>query len=155
MAQAKKINMKKLLLVSCVLLLTSCAKTEEKAPLPPTVWIGQQEFLVEIADTPQERAIGLMGRDNLEVGKGMLFGFETQDKHGFWMKNTLIPLDIVWISDDMEVVAVRRNAPPCSPEQSAKDRCVMYQPQSPARYALEVKGKSFAGSIGDQVRFSW
>src|SRR4030042_2848822 len=57
-------------------------------------------FSVELAVTPEEREEGLMFRKNLDSDKGMLFIFEKEGKYGFWMKKTLIPLDIIWIDDN-------------------------------------------------------
>ncbi len=68
---------------------------------------------VEIADDVMERTQGLMFRENLEDDKGMLFVFESESRHSFWMKNTKIPLDIIWINDGGEIVYISQSTPPC------------------------------------------
>jgi uncharacterized membrane protein (UPF0127 family) len=87
---------------------------------------------VELADTPEERAKGLMHREVLEENRGMLFIFEREDKHSFWMKNTLIPLDMIFISEDLKIVDIIE-AMPCE-----KDPCESHTPKEKALYVLEV-----------------
>lgn len=87
---------------------------------------------VEVARKPEERERGLMFRKHLEPRRGMLFVFEKQDIQTFWMKNTYIPLDMVFIDDSMQVVGVVENAEPLTTTQRKVDR--------PARYVLELKG---------------
>ncbi|WP_347313300.1 DUF192 domain-containing protein [Defluviimonas sp. SAOS-178_SWC] len=73
---------------------------------------GQARFAVEIADDPGERANGLMFRKRLPASAGMLFIYEHPQPVSFWMKNTLIPLDMVFIGPDGRVNAVHANAVP-------------------------------------------
>ena len=73
--------------------------------------INETEFFVEIADTPEERAKGLSGRQSLPEDQGMLFLFNEADFYSFWMKDTLIPLDFIWIKDG-EVVEATQNVEP-------------------------------------------
>lgn len=72
------------------------------------------EFRVEIADTPEERARGLMFREALPENRGMLFVYGTARTVTMWMKNTYIPLDMVFIGDDGIIAHIRQNAPPRS-----------------------------------------
>lgn len=88
---------------------------------------------VEIAETPQERSKGLMYRNSLDEDKGMLFIFPVESVHQFWMKNTYIPLDIIWINSKMNVVHVESDVPPC--EELV---CPRYGPAKSAKYVLEV-----------------
>ncbi len=67
---------------------------------------------VEIARTPAERSRGLMFRISLPENQGMLFLFERPDQLSFWMRNTLIPLDMIFIQDSMQVLGVVENAEP-------------------------------------------
>lgn len=90
-------------------------------------------YSVEMADTAEERAIGLMNRDILPNDHGMLFIFEQLGEYSFWMKNTLIPLDIIWISESFEIVEIEQDVPPCVTVQ-----CESYGGSVPARYVLEV-----------------
>tara|TARA_Y100000310_G_scaffold210577_1_gene211212 strand:- start:4209 stop:4640 length:432 start_codon:yes stop_codon:yes gene_type:complete len=89
---------------------------------------------VEIADNAQERAQGLMFRDFLDDKNGMWFVFDDEDFHSFWMKNTLIPLDIIFISESFEIVDIIY-AEPCK-----TDECESYKPRNAAKYVLEVNG---------------
>lgn len=73
---------------------------------------GGVRFAVEIADDDAERARGLMFRESLPIGAGMLFVYEKPQKVAFWMKNTLIPLDMIFIGADGRVKGVHANAVP-------------------------------------------
>ncbi len=88
----------------------------------------------EVADTETERKTGLMFREYLGENGGMLFIFPEQAVQNFWMKNTLIPLDIIFISDELAVVKVQ-HAVPCT-----NDPCALYSSEKPAKYVLEVNG---------------
>jgi len=103
---------------------------------------------VELARTPEELERGLMFRERLGPGAGMLFVFRESSDHAFWMKNTLIPLDMVFIDEAGAVVGVVERAEPLSLVPRAVGR--------PSRYVLEVAG-GFAAAhairAGDQVRF--
>lgn len=88
-------------------------------------------FTVEIADTPTEREKGLMNRESMAENHGMLFIFLASDFYNFWMKNTLIPLDIIWLDDQMNVVRIL-TAQPCE-----TDFCEIYKPGALAKYVVE------------------
>ena len=77
---------------------------------------GSARFTVEVADTPDSRAVGLMHRRSLAPQKGMLFIFESPGQVGFWMKDTLIPLDMLFFDDAGVLASLRRNTVPLSPE---------------------------------------
>ncbi len=91
---------------------------------------GLRTFMVEIADSPREREYGLMCRKAMAPDRGMLFLFPRAEPQAFWMRNTLIPLDIIYIGADGRVVSISRNARPLdeSPLPSA----------GPAQYVLEL-----------------
>jgi uncharacterized protein len=129
-----------------VLLWTSVAHSQSILKIP--LYIHQKEIWVEIAKTPQERNHGLMGRKHLDKDEGMLFIFETEDYHGFWMKDTLIPLSIAFIDKDGRIVWITDMKP---------QTLDSHVPPGPVLYALEMnKGWfSFHGvKTGDVVRFS-
>lgn len=90
-------------------------------------------FDVEIADSSFEHSIGLMNRESLDVDKGMIFVFKEHSAHSFWMKNTLIPLDIIWLDEDKSILYIHSNAQPCGEES-----CQSFGPSEPSRYVLEV-----------------
>lgn len=75
---------------------------------------GRTRFFVEIADDEPERQLGLMYRKVMAPDRGMLFDFHTPREVAFWMKNTLIPLDIVYIQADGTVLSIARNTTPLS-----------------------------------------
>lgn len=97
---------------------------------------------VEIAANNELRAQGLMFRDRLDAGKGMLFLFPAEEVLSFWMKNCRIPLDMIFIDSSRRIVGIVENAPPCR-----FDPCPSYGPGAPARYVLEVAGGQ-AGAHG-------
>ena len=95
---------------------------------------GECDFLLEVANSPEERAIGLMGRESLGHDVGMLFVFEEERVLGFWMKNTLIPLDIIFIDSDETVVDVQT----MRPEHETAPDLPIHTSAAPALYAIEV-----------------
>ena len=111
-----------------LLLLSGCANGA------PWVKIGGERYAVEIADDDAERARGLMFRDVLAEGHGMLFIHVSEEPQSYWMKNTRIPLDILYFDDSRRLVAQQRDVPPCS----LGDACPPYPSDAPARYVLEL-----------------
>ncbi len=90
---------------------------------------------VELATTPKEMTIGLMNRTSLPEDMGMLFIFNEKGIHKFWMKNTLIPLDMIWLDESGKIIYIEKNAPPCN-----VPACPVFGPESDSKYALEVNG---------------
>lgn len=110
-------------------------------------------FAVEIAETNLERSHGLMFREKLDLDKGMLFVFEEEGEHSFWMKNTLIPLDIIWINKAKEVVFISGNSQPCQEEYA----CPSINPGKNAKYVLEINAgvaEKIGLKVGDKICFS-
>ena len=90
-----------------------------------------------------------MFREKLDADKGMLFIYEKEGKYPFWMKNTLIPLDIIWIDKNKEVVFISANAQPCK-----EDYCPSILPPENAKYVLEINGgvsEKIGLAIGEAV----
>ncbi|MBF0533078.1 MAG: DUF192 domain-containing protein [Candidatus Omnitrophica bacterium] len=83
------------------------------------VCLRGQCFAVEIADTPAKWIRGLQERQNMPLDQGMLFVFPKSEPHIFWMKDTLIPLDMIWMDDSRRVIYIEKNAPPCLAEPCA------------------------------------
>jgi len=107
---------------------------------------GNLTFTAKVADTAAERAKGLMGRTSLAQNEGMLFVFDNETILKFWMKDTLLPLDIIFISADMTVADVQ-TMEPCT-----ADPCPLYASRAPAQFALEVNaGAAKKVSAGDGI----
>ena len=124
----------KYFLVILLISLIGCTKNFEKNAKDIYIDNGKSliKINVEIADDEQEQTKGLMFRGNLNENGGMLFVFENEGHQAFWMKNTLIPLDIIFIGKDLEIVDIK-NAVPCKEEN-----CALYKSSKPAKYVLEV-----------------
>ncbi len=99
----------------------------------------------ELAVNEEDRARGLMFRQTLNTDEGMLFVFQKDEYNSFWMKNTLIPLDMVWLDSSRRVIFIAENVPPCKAEP-----CPSYGPDLPSRYVLELKAGK-AREIGLKV----
>jgi uncharacterized protein len=97
----------------------------------------------EVADTPLKRSVGLMYRDHLKKDHGMLFFFGQPQAWNFWMKNTKIALDLIWIDGKKRVTHIERNVPICT---KSDDTCPQYRPNSDdAVYVLEIAGGTVDG----------
>ena len=130
--------------------LSGCAISNNENPARfSEVKIGEQSFEVEVVDDDESRQKGLMFREKLEQDKGMFFIFDYEGKHSFWMKNTLIPLDIIWISEDKKIVDVQ-TMQPCITE-----KCESHRPEIDSKYVLEVGAGIFRGKTGDLVEISF
>jgi uncharacterized membrane protein (UPF0127 family) len=102
-------------------------------------------FSVEMATDEPARERGLMFRTKLAADHGMLFVFPQQYPQSFWMKNTLIPLDILYFDQDRKLVSMQLNVPPCK-----ADPCATYPSDKPALYVLELAAGT-AVKIGTRV----
>lgn len=130
-----------------LLVLVACGGANDDSELYP-LSVGDHTFYVEIAETPDERARGLMHRDSLPDDHGMLFVFDKDQQLSFWMKDTSIPLSIAYIARDGTIREIY-DMEPFSLEPVRSTRSV--------RYALEVNRGAFeeAGiDIGDRVDIS-
>lgn len=107
---------------------------------------GSHAIEVEVAATPKDREIGLMNRESLADDTGMLFDFRESRPVSMWMKNTLIPLDMLFIDKTGTIVRIARNAKPHSLETIPSGK--------PVRYVLEINGGAAAGygaKAGDRL----
>ena len=129
--------MRKICVVILLIFLISCARIPGKNLSVIFIDNGKNPIKInaEIADDNEERTRGLMFRKILDENSGMLFVFDDEDFQTFWMKNTLIPLDIIFIDKNFRIVDIK-NAAPCE-----KDPCSMYQSSMPAKYVLEVNSR--------------
>jgi len=113
------------------------------------VCFEKNRFSVEIAKTQNDISRGLMFRNYLEKNTGMLFIFEKESVYPFWMKNTLIPLDMIWIDGENKIVFIKNNAQPCK-----ELNCGHINPQVRAKYVLEINAgtaKNLGLKIGDKA----
>jgi uncharacterized membrane protein (UPF0127 family) len=111
----------------------------------------QHCFDTRVADNVFQRAKGLMGETNLPRDEGMLFIFPFEGKPGFWMKNTKIPLDILFINDEDIIVYSVKNAQPCTTED-----CPVYKTTRYASKVLEINGglsNELGIRVGDHVMY--
>ena len=138
----------RLLMLALAVLPSGCASATDH-----WVEIGGTRIPVEIADDDAERARGLMFRDELAAGTGMLFLHDREEPQAYWMKNTRIPLDILYFDNARKLVAQQRDVPPCS----AGNQCPPYPSNAPARYVLELNAGEAANlklENGAELTFS-
>ncbi len=103
---------------------------------------------IELALDDSERTQGLMYRKSMDDGKGMLFIFDREEMQSFWMKNTIIPLDIMYVNSDFKIVKIFKNTVPFSEISLPSDR--------PAIYVVEVAGgfsDRYKIKEGDKIKF--
>ena len=104
---------------------------------------------VEVPDDREEFARGLMFRNHLPWNAGMLFAFNEEEPRRFWMKNTLIPLDMIFVDSSSKIIDIKENVPPCEQEE-----CPSYPSREPAQYVLEVNAgfvQEKGVKIGDRL----
>ena len=129
-------------------------------PEPPFVKEGTLSFIngntgktlkgidIEVADNPSERAQGMMFRKSMKDSEGMLFVMERNEQQGFWMKNTYIPLDIIFIGGDSTIVNIHKNAVP--------HNLTSLPSKGSAKYVVEVNGgwtSKMGIAAGDKIAF--
>lgn len=112
------------------------------AAADPAVTLHGKRFSTEFAVTDEQRELGLMNRKAMDADHSMLFVFADDEPRAFWMKNTLIPLDILYFDKDRKLVSMQLNAQPCK-----ADPCGIYPSDGNARYVLELNAGT-AGRLG-------
>lgn len=115
-------------------------------PYPEMVFVGEKAYTLQIADTDEQRALGLGERDSLCDTCAMLFVFTVSGRHAFWMEGMRFPLDIAWVARDGEVIHIEHRI--------AQESRSVYRPEVPVPYVLEFN----AGALdtvrkGERVRF--
>lgn len=113
------------------------AETRQEDRLIAIKMPGGELIHAELAATTQERSRGLMFRESLPKNRGMLFTFSDVQPWTFWMKNTKIPLDIIWMDGKKKIVHIERNVPICT---RTDDSCPQYRPNDDAMFVLELAG---------------
>ncbi len=134
-------------IMSLLAILFSSACIQSNLPTT-TVKINSTIVTAEIADDDRERTIGLMNRTSLAENAGMIFIFDDEKHRSFWMKNTLIPLDMIFISANGAIVDIT-TMQPCK-----SFFCESYRSKLPAKYVLEVNAGFAEGhgvKVGDRV----
>ena len=116
-----------------------------------TLYIGSEKFVVEVADTAAKQQRGLMFRDHIPDDFGMLFVHAGEAYRSFWMKNCLVPLDIIYLDKHKQIINMYIDVPPCKGEP-----CKSYASARPARYVLELRAnrsKELNLKPGDTIFF--
>lgn len=104
--------------------------------------IGGKEYTVTVAETEEEKEIGLQNKESLPEDEGMLFIYDEPEDIGFWMEDTYIPLDIIFINEDFEVISIAKGQPESKDIHEEKD----------VSYVLELNIDSGV-SVGDELEF--
>lgn len=154
------INIKTNLSIFLLLLLSGCtsitstagniAKASEEIkqgqmlPITATAEIGEATIQLEVAQTPEQQATGLMFRESLPDNRGMLFPFEFERTARFWMKNVPVSLDMIFLNGD-RIVGIANNVPPCE-----SNPCPVYGPEALVDKVIELRGGR-AAELGIEV----
>jgi len=126
-----------------------CPQTTGK----PWAEVGGRRFSVEVADTEDLRERGLMFRREMAPDQGMLFIHDDAGPIAYWMKNTYIPLDILYFDERKKLVSAQLNVPPCGEQE----QCPIYPSAGPAKYVLEINAglaEQLKLKPGDQLESS-
>lgn len=121
-------------------------------PVSPVMLPNGDAILAELATTSADRAQGLMERGHLHPDRGMLFFFPSPGVYGFWMAQTIIPLDIIWLDADRRIISISAEAQPCP----SGDSCPIYSPSAVAQFVLELAAGEAARrnlQLGDQLNW--
>jgi len=139
-----------LAIVTASVVLAACA-TQAAGP---AVELKGHRFDVELATDPASQQRGLIFRDEMAADHGMLFVFGEMAPRAFWMKNTHIPLDILFFDRDYKLVSASLRTPPC---RSVGDDCPVYPSTGPAQYVLELNAgvaEKLGAKPGDKLTVS-
>jgi hypothetical protein len=142
-----------LIIMGFATVLTVWGLTRAKEKMTIMIWASEKVHYIEaeVARSFREQTNGLMGRESLEEKEGMIFVYQSDLKPSFWMKNMLIPIDMVFIGNDRLIKHIEKNVPPC---QMPDNQCVRYRPHVPIRYVLELQGgftEKNQVEVGDRV----
>jgi uncharacterized membrane protein (UPF0127 family) len=116
---------------------------------PPQACLGKKCYDVFLAKTDAQRKQGLMFCEKMKDGQGVLFIFEKEGLYQFWMKNTLIPLDMAWLDNSGKIVFIARDSQPCK-----KEPCELINPNENATYVIEINAGEIEKTgmrIGDKI----
>ncbi len=138
--------MKRLILLFVIIQFFNVLFSESKFSV---IFINNNKFIVELALTDKEHERGLMYRESIPENYGMLFVFKDNDIRYFWMKNTLINLDIIYIDSNGIIQKIYHNVKPCK-----KEPCELYSSEIEVKFVLELNGntcKQKKIKIGDKI----
>ncbi len=135
-----------IIFILCLALLNvSCREDQAKTKL----CFKSKCIFAEVVDEPSDMMRGLQLRAVLGRNRGMLFVFPKDQIARFWMKNTYISLDMLWVDKDLKILHIEPSVPPCS-----KEPCQTYQSEQLARYVLEVNAgfcKEYGIEVGEKI----
>jgi uncharacterized membrane protein (UPF0127 family) len=135
----------KVLILCFLAVVSGCAESATR-----WVCINGTCIQADVAQTPSKRAQGLMFRKGIGEREGMLFIFDEEGQHPFWMKNMNFPLDILWVNGKKEIVDTAENVPPCG------QICEDLVPEHKAKFVLEVPGgfaRKYHIKVGERLSF--
>ena len=146
----RKKNRRDILLIIGLVILVALGFYVYQKSLTPTLIaeIGNQKFTLEIAETPDKQARGLMFRKELPSSEGMIFINDTERINSMWMKNTYISLDMIFLDRDKKVLGILENVPPMTLDQRTIGK--------PSKYVIELNAgavKKIGVKEGDIVKF--
>ena len=135
-------NQLRIALLALVALVAGCEKDKPQGTLPTvTMQLGDRQFTLEVADNERDRKYGLMRRESMPADHGMIFAFPREAPLAFYMRNTKIPLDIIYVSASGRVVSVKQMQP-------HDERTV--PSDGPAQFAIELN-KGMAAACGVKI----
>ena len=143
-------------LLTAVLITSACSdkKTIDEASVTLVTLPGGHDIKAEVVMNPADMMRGMMFRDKLDSDRGMLFIHGSPGKYPYWMYQVKIPLDIIWLGRDRQVVEISANTPPC-PSKKASE-CPNFGGNQEAAYVLELAGGAAAKyglKVGDAINF--
>ena len=148
----KMLSISLLLFIIAIFVVRKITKSEINPPLPTfTLKLNDSNSQIEIAKTNEQKSAGLSGRKSLCPNCGMIFVFDQESIYPFWMKDTLIPLDMLWLDRKGKIVSIFTAEPePNIPLYKLK----LYQNTLPALYVLELNASDSAKlklAVGDNI----
>jgi uncharacterized membrane protein (UPF0127 family) len=146
----KTISLKLLIFALCPMLYTAISNSSPEIKTIP-LYIGSEQFVVEIADTREKQLMGLMFRESIPDDYGMLFVYGEEGYRSMWMKNCKVHLDFIFLDANKQIINMYINVPPCK-----KEPCKSYECRRPAMYVLELRGnraKELKLKPGDTIFF--
>lgn len=137
--------MKFFAVIAVVVIALAVFSVREPAPAPTVAVVGEEQAYslatIEVVRTPAERQQGLSNRADIPEDYGMLFVFEEEGDYGFWMKDMLVSIDMLWLADDGAIIGITADVSPDTYPQT-------FHPPSPVRYVLETRA-------GEAQRKGW